>query len=324
MVDFKSMKKQSGNFDKLAKALAEQNQGRQKKEGEERFWNPTVDKAGNGYAVIRFLPAPQDEDLPFVRMWDHGFKGPGGWYIENSLTTIGKDDPVSEFNSTLWNSVDSDDAPERKQAREQKRRLSYISNIYVIKDSANPENEGKVFLYKYGKKIFEKLNDLMTPEFEGEEATNPFDLWTGANFKLKIRKVDGYRNYDKSEFDDAAPLLDDDKELEAIWGKEYSLTELIDPKHFKSYDELKKRLATVLGDVARKGDAAAGSKEPAKKAAAPKQKEAAPPKQAAKKAPKPPVDEAEEDEVDDADDESGEEDDEGGLEYFTKLANEED
>lgn len=318
MVDFKSMKKNSSNFDKLTKALAEQNQGKSKKEGEERFWSPTVDKAGNGFAIVRFLPAPGDEDLPFVRMWDHGFKGPGGWYIENSLTTIGKDDPVSEFNSELWNSVENDDAPQRKQAREQKRRLSYTSNIYVVKDSANPDNEGKVFLYKYGKKIFEKLNDVMNPlEAEGEEAMNPFDMWTGANFKIKIRKVDGYRNYDKSEFDDAGPLLDDDKELEAIWKSEHSLTELVEPKHFKSYEELQKRLKHVLGQKTKDGmadDMEKAESKAGKSAAPKKEKEAPAPKGKVAKASKPPADE----------DDETDEDDEGGLEFFSKLANEVD
>lgn len=318
MVDFKSMKKNSGNFDKLTKALAEQNQGKSKKEGEERFWSPTVDKAGNGFAVIRFLPAPGEEDLPFVRMWDHGFKGPGGWYIENSLTTIGKEDPVSEFNSELWNQSEDDNSPQRKQAREQKRRLSYTSNIYVVKDPGNSDNEGKVFLYKYGKKIFDKLNDVMNPlEAEGEDAMNPFDLWTGANFKIKIRKVDGYRNYDKSEFDDVGPLLDDDKELESIWKSEYSLTELVEPKHFKSYDELEKRLKHVLGLKTKNSgmadDMAEAESKAGKTAAPKKEKEAPAPKAKTAKAAKPPVDEDDE-----------EEDEEGGLEYFSKLANEVD
>jgi hypothetical protein len=204
-----------------------------------------LDKAENGYAVIRFLPAPGGEDLPFVRIWDHGFKGPTGlWYIEKSLTTLGKPDPVSEHNSVLWNTgLESD----KEKARDQKRRLSYISNIYVVSDPGNRDNEGKVFLYKYGKKIFDKLNDLMNPQFQDEQPVNPFDLWTGANFKLKIRKVEGYRNYDKSEFDSPAPLLDDDAELEAVYKLEHSLQDLVDPKHFKSYDELKTRLNNVLG-----------------------------------------------------------------------------
>lgn len=239
----------SSSFDKLNQALSKLNTSNERS-GDDRLWKPATDKAGNGYAVIRFLPAPDGEDIPFVRIWDHGFQGPGGWYIEKSLTTHGKDDPVTEYNSTLWNTgLDSD----KEIARKQKRRLSYYSNIYVVKDPANPENEGKVFLYKYGKKIFDKLNDLMNPSFEDEKPVNPFDLWTGANFKLKIRKVEGYPNYDKSEFDTSGPLSDNDEELEMIYKKEYSLQELLDPKHFKTYDELKAKLDRALG---RTGQAA--------------------------------------------------------------------
>ncbi len=214
------------------------------KSDDDRYWQPTVDKEGNGTAIIRFLPAPDEESVPFVRVWDHGFQGPGGWYIEKSLTTIGKDDPVSEYNSTLWNSGNEED---KEIVRKQKRRLGFISNIYVVQDKANPENEGKVFLFKYGKKIFDKLNDLMHPAFEDEQPQNPFDLWEGANFRLRIRKVEGYRNYDKSEFDKPSALLDDDAELEAIWKSEHKLGEFIDPKGFKSYDELKARMEKVLG-----------------------------------------------------------------------------
>ena len=210
----------------------------------DNLWKPEVDKAGNGYAVIRFLPAPEGEDLPWVRVFDHGFQGPGGWYIEKSLTTLNKKDPVSEHNSMLWNSgIESN----KDQARKQKRRLSYYANIYVVKDSANPQNEGKVFLYKFGKRIFDKLTAAMNPEFEDEKPLNPFDLWEGADFKLKMRNVDGYRNYDKSEFDTPRPLLDSDEELERIWKSEYSLQEMVDPKNFKSYDELKAKLNRVLG-----------------------------------------------------------------------------
>jgi hypothetical protein len=233
----------SSSFEKLTKELAKQNTTYDRT-GDDKLWKCATDKAGNGYAVIRFLPAPQGEDLPFVKIWDQGFQGPTGlWYIEKSLTTLGKDDPVGELNSSLWNSgLDAD----KEVARKQKRRLAYYSNILVVKDPANPENEGKVFLYKYGKKIFDKLNDLMNPAFEDEQPTNPFDLWTGANFKLKIRKVEGYPNYDKSEFDAPAPLFDDDDKLEAVWKQEHSLQELVDPKHFKSYAELKTRLNNVL------------------------------------------------------------------------------
>lgn len=239
------------SLDTLSAELTKLN-GNQNQKGsaDDRFWTATVDKAGNGYAVIRFLPAPGDEGVPFIRMFDHGFQGPTGlWYIENSLTTIGKQDPVSEYNSKLWNSTTDDKSPERKQARDQKRRLHFISNIYVVSDSGNPANEGKVFLYKYGKKIFDKLNEAMNPQFEDEEAMNPFDLWSGANFKLKIRQVDGYRNYDKSEFDKQSPLFDDDEKMEEVWKKEYSLQDFLAPSNFKSYEELQSRLLKVLDDA---------------------------------------------------------------------------
>ena len=215
--------------------------------GDDRIWKPTVDKAGNGYAVIRFLPAPEGEDLPWVRYWDHGFKGPSGkWYIENSLTSIGQQDPVSEMNTQLWNSgIESD----KQIARERKRRLHYVSNILVISDSAAPENEGKVFLYKYGKKIFDKIMDVMQPQFEDEQPVNPFDFWSGANFKLKIRQVEGYRNYDKSEFDSSTELFDgDDTKLETVFTSSHSLKEFVDPSTYKTYGELKKKLYDVLGE----------------------------------------------------------------------------
>jgi hypothetical protein len=233
------------NLDKLTQELNKlANPQQQGGSSDDRFWKPEVDKSGNGYAVIRFLPAPQGEDVPFVRVWDHGFKGPQGqWYIERSLTTISQKDPVSEYNTMLWNSgVEAN----KQQVREQKRRLSFYSNIYVVKDPAHPENEGKVFLYRYGKKIFDKLNDLMNPQFEDEKPINPFDFWEGANFKLKIRNVEGYRNYDKSEFETPAPLLDDDSALESMWAKQYGLNEFVDPANFKSYDELKLKLYSVL------------------------------------------------------------------------------
>ena len=212
---------------------------------DDRNWKLECDKSGNGYAVIRFLPAPDGEDLPFVKLYSHAFQGPGGWYIENSLTTLGKKDPVSEYNTQLWNN--GTDAG-KETARKQKRKLTYISNIYVVKDPANPENEGKVFLYKYGKKIFDKLTAAMQPEFEDEEAIDPFDFWQGANFKLKAKNVAGYRNYDSSEFTATTPLLDDDDALEALWKKEYSLAEIVADDQFKSYEELKTRLGYVLGN----------------------------------------------------------------------------
>jgi hypothetical protein len=210
-----------------------------------RFWKPVVDKAGNGMATIRFLPAPTGEDVPWVQVFSHSFQGPTGkWYIENSLTTMNKKDPVSEHNSVLWNSgIESN----KEVARKQKRKLNYIANIYVVRDPANPDNDGKVFLFKFGKKIFEKLNDLMNPEFEDETPVNPFDLWEGANFKLKIRKVEGYQNYDKSEFESPAPLSQDEDDLERIWKSQYGLNEFLSESNFKSYDELKTKLNSVLG-----------------------------------------------------------------------------
>ena len=236
------------SFSKLTSQLEKLNEKKSYAKDDENYWKPAVDKAGNGFAVIRFLMAPKGEDVPFVQMFDHGFQGPNGkWYIENSLTTLGQKDPVSELNSQLWNSTKDDDHPNRQQARKQKRRLSYIANVYVVKDPANPENEGKVFLYKFGKKIWDKIQAVMYPEFEGDEAVNPFDLWEGANFRLKIRQVAGYRNYDQSQFDPKSPLLEDDAKLEAVWESEHSLQKIVDPSNFKSYDELKAHLDAVLG-----------------------------------------------------------------------------
>lgn len=214
---------------------------------DDRFWQPEVDKSGNGYAVIRFLPAPRGETVPWVRIWRHAFKGPGGWYIENSLTTLGQNDPVGEFNTELWNkSPNTKDDIWKKQAREQKRKLTYIANILVVNDPANPENNGKVFLYKFGKKIFDKINALMYPEFQDEEEVNPFDFWEGCDFKLKIRNVEGYRNYDKSEFAKPSKIADTDEEIEKIWNKQYSLQAFVAPDQFKSYADLKARLERTL------------------------------------------------------------------------------
>ena len=246
--NFASLKtSSSASLDSLSSQLEKLNPSQQSRAGDDRFWTPTVDKAGNGYAVIRFLPASANEDVPFVRVFSHGFQGPGGWYIENSLTTIGQKDPIGELNQTLWNTGGEEG---KEQARKQKRKLQFISNIYVVKDPGNPENEGKVFLYKFGKKIWDKIEAQMNPEFEDETRVNPFDLWQGADFKLKIRKVAGYRNYDSSEFESPAALLDDDSALEAIWNKQYGLNEFIDPANFKSYDELKAKLDRVLGRTA--------------------------------------------------------------------------
>lgn len=246
-LSFAEMKKsRQATLDTLTKELTKlQTSG--SSDEDNRFWQPTVDKAGNGMATIRFLPPAAGEDMPFVRVFSHGFKGPTGlWYIENCLSTIGKNDPVNEYNNTLWNSTTDDASPARKQVREQKRKLNFISNILVVKDSTNPANEGKVFLFRYGKKIFDKINEAMNPQFEDEKPMNPFDLWEGANFKLKIRQVEGYRNYDKSEFEAPAPLSDDDDYLESIWKSEHSLAAFLDASQFKSYDELKAKLSRVL------------------------------------------------------------------------------
>jgi hypothetical protein len=236
-------KNRQEQFSKLVTDLKQTNTPNESRD-DSRMWKPAVDKAGNGYAVIRFLPAPGGEDTPFVRIWDHGFQGPGGWYIEKSLTTLGQKDPLSEYNTQLWNTGVEEN---KDVVRKQKRRLHYISNILVVKDPSNPDNEGKVFLFQYGKKIFDKINDLMTPQFEDEQPINPFDFWEGANFKLKIRQVEGYRNYDKSEFDNQAPVATDDDDIEKIWKQEYSLQDFLKPSEFKSYEDLKKRLHKVLG-----------------------------------------------------------------------------
>ena len=244
-MSFKDLKKQSKLGSLTAKLVKEvEKMNNNGASGDERTWKLDVDKSCNGYAVIRFLPAPEGEDLPFVKLYSHAFHGPGGWYIENSLTTHGQKDPVSEYNTQLWNN--GTDAG-KETARKQKRKLTYMSNIYVVKDPANPDNEGKVFLFKYGKKIFDKLTAAMQPEFEDEEAIDPFDFWQGANFKLKAKNVAGYRNYDSSEFAAVSPLLDDDDALEALWKKQFSLAEIVSTDQFKTYEELKKRLEYVLG-----------------------------------------------------------------------------
>ena len=245
-MSFKDLKKQSSLGSLTQKLVKEAEKMNYTGGGgaEERLWKPEVDKAGNGYAVIRFLPAPEGEDIPWAKMYSHAFQGPGGWYIENSLTTTGGKDPVSEHNRELWNSGNESD---KDVVRKQKRKLSYYANIYVVQDKSNPDNEGKVFLYKFGKKIFDKVMESMQPEFEDETPINPFDFWQGANFKLKIVKKDGYWNYDKSEFDAVSPLLEDEDALEALWNKEYSLAAVTAADQFKSYDDLKKRLDYVLG-----------------------------------------------------------------------------
>ena len=246
-MDFETLKSSSSNFDKLTKALESnlnpEDSSNKNKYQDDRFWKPELDKTGNGYAVIRFLPAVSGEDLPWQRVWSHAFQGPGGWYIENSLTTLNQKDPVSEENTRLWNTgVDSD----KEIARKRKRKLSYYSNILVVSDPKHPENEGKVFLYKFGKKIFDKITEAMQPAFEDEAAINPFDFWKGANFKLKIRKVDGYWNYDKSEFESVSALDSIDENIKSIWSKQHALKPFLAADNFKTYEELKEKLNRVL------------------------------------------------------------------------------
>ncbi len=235
----------SASLDKLRAAMetASPAQGEKKSYNDDTMWKPELDKSGNGYAVVRFLPTPQGEEMPWVSYWDHGFQGPGGWYIEKSLTTLNKKDPVSEYNTTLWNSgIEAN----KEQARKQKRRLHYVSNVYVVSDPKNPDNEGRVFKYRFGKKISEQLKEAISPAFEDESAINPFDMTEGANFKIKIRKVDGYWNYDKSEFDSTSPL-GDEAMINSTFSQVHSLSEVISPDEFKSYDELKEKLDRVLG-----------------------------------------------------------------------------
>ncbi len=288
--------KKSNSLDKLLGAVQADGGGGEKKSYvDDRLWKPVMDKSGNGYAVIRFLPAVEGEDMPWAKVWNHAFQGPTGqWYIENSLTTVGQNDPVSEMNSAYWNSgVESD----KEIARKQKRKLQYFANIYVVEDPANPQNEGKVMLYRFGKKIFDKCMESMQPAFKDETAVNPFDFWEGANFKLKLRKVEGYWNYDKSEFESPSALFDNDDELEEVWKKEYPLSEFTAPTNFKSYDELKKRLDMVLAGTTTVGSAAAVMEDEPWVA----------PKVDTKPTPAPNIDN----------------DDEGdSLSYFEKLANE--
>lgn len=248
-MSFANLKRSRNSIDKLVKAAQSAGGGEKSSYKDDRQWKPTVDKMGNGYAVVRFLPAAEGQDLPWTRYWDHGFKGPTGkWYIERSLTTLGQEDPVGKLNSKLWNMSDDDKSETRKQARDQKRRLHYVANVLVVSDPANPDNEGKVALYEFGKKIFDKVMDAMQPQYADETPMNPFDFWTGANFKIKIRKVDGWINYDKSEFDSPTELFNSDEtKLEGTYNSLYDLGEYTDPKNFKSYAELERKMNEVLG-----------------------------------------------------------------------------
>ena len=306
-MSFANLKSNRTDVSKLASAAAEMSGTKQtvNKYEDLRFWKPTVDESGNGFAQIRFLPQGEGQDLPWVRYFDHFFKGPTGqWYVEKSLTTLNDKDPVSEHNSRLWNSGIEDD---KETARKQKRRLHYVSNILVVSDPAKPENEGKVFLYDYGKKIFDKIMDKMQPEFPGEEPVNPFDFWAGADFQLKIRNVAGYRNYDKSEFKEPSALFEaDEAKLEATYNSLHEVTEFTDPKTYKSYDELKSRLEVVLGQ-------ATGGGSTVKNESLNKTAEAVSPREAEPKV----VPSAPEPEI------TSKDDDDDTLSYFAKLANEE-
>ncbi len=267
-MSFKDMKSASGSasLSSLSSQLEKLNKPAGGRSDDDGLWKPTVDKAGNGYAVIRFLPAPPNEELPFVRVWSHAFQSQGGWYIENSLTTIGQPDPVSELNTKLWNSGNESD---KDIVRKQKRKLSYYSNILVVRDPAAPENEGKVMTFKYGQRIFDKINTAMNPKFEDEQPMNPFDMWGGADFKVKIAKVAGYRNYDSSEFSAPAPISESDEVLEDIWNQEQSLQQYVDPTKFKSYEELKARLSRVLGEAQQASPVPVAQAAPMPTAAAP-------------------------------------------------------
>ena len=276
-MDFESLKNSQSNFDKLTKQIEanlnpEDAAKTKNKYQDDRLWKPELDKTGNGYAVLRFLPATRTEEMPWARVWSHAFQGPGGWYIENSLTTLGQKDPVSEENTILWNTgVDSD----KEIARKRKRKLSYYSNIYVVSDPKHPDNEGKVFLFKFGKKIFDKITEAMNPAFEDEKPINPFDFWSGANFKLKIRKVDGFWNYDKSEFEAPTAIADNDDTIKEIWGKQYPLKPFLEASNFKSYDDLREKFNRVIAGSKNTETASEIDLPPTTSGTAPVQKTAA-------------------------------------------------
>ena len=306
-MSFANLKSNKTDVSKLVSAAQSLSGGGDKKKSyeDERMWKPTVDDNGNGFAVIRFLPAAEGQELPWVRYFDHFFKGPTGqWYIEKSLTTMNQNDPVSEYNSRLWNSGHDED---KETARKQKRRLHYVSNILVVSDPSNPANEGKVFLYDFGKKIFDKIMDVMQPQFPGEEPINPFDFWNGADFQLKIRNVAGYRNYDKSEFKSTSGLFDgDETKLEATYNQLHELQEFVDPTNYKTYDELKSRLEVVLGEATGTGSTV--KNESLTQTAENVEPSSAPTPVVAPSAPEPEI------KV------SGDEDENDTLSYFAKLA----
>lgn len=259
-MDIKSLRaSRNADFSKITAEFEKDGkpEGGAKSYEDTRFWKPERDKAGNATATIRFLNRTEGDELPWVKVFSHGFKGPTGrWYIENSLTTIGQPDPVSELNMKLWNSTTDDQSPARKQARAQKRKLNYIANILVVNDPKHPENNGQVFLFKFGKKIFDKIMDKARPTFEDEDPVNVFDYWEGANFKLRMKMADGFPNYDSSDFEAVSPIAEDDEDILEVVNRQYKLSEFTDPKNFKSYDELKKKLDAVLSGAPVAGSAA--------------------------------------------------------------------
>jgi hypothetical protein len=246
-MDINTLRKQrQSSFSKLSaefeKTVNPQSESKSYKD--DRFWKPEPDKAGNASATIRFLNTTDGDELPWVKIFTHGFQGPTGkWYIENSLTTIGENDPVGELNMRLWNSGSDAD---KETARKQKRKLSYVANVLIISDPKHPENEGQIKLFKFGKKIFDKIMDKARPTFDDEEPVNVFDYWEGADFKLKMIKVEGYPNYDKSTFAASAPVAKSDEDILDIAKRQHQLREFNDRKNFKTYEELARKLVSVL------------------------------------------------------------------------------
>lgn len=278
MVDFASLKKNRGSkrLESLNKTLTDMNKSGFQDPDRDKYWNVTRDKAGNGMAVIRFLDAPEGEDSPVQKIRQFSFKGvTGQWYIENNRATLGEADPLQEMVSAIWADPNDSEETKKKKSRRYNGSTRYIANVYIVRDSGNPENEGKVFLFKFGKKIYDKINEQMNPTFEGEEPVNPYDLWDGANFRLKVKTVDDFPNYDASSFETASPVADSDEEIEAIYKQCYSLEEQVSEAKFKSYDELKARFDLVEGNKATPKKATASAddtkldeepKKPARKA----------------------------------------------------------
>lgn len=241
-MNFKDFKKNKGNFlETLNQKIKESNTTF---EPDARYFQVTKDKAGNGVALVRFLPG---KDTPWVRYWSHSFEYNGGWYIENSRTSLKEDDPVSEYNKLLWDSGKEEYKEFVSLKPGTKRKLNYVSNIYVIEDPANPENNGKVFLYQYGAKIYDKIKALMQPSIKTLPPVNPFNPFDGANLQIIIKKVAGYPNYDDTKFIQEGSKLGNDDEIEKIYNQQYDLEDILKESNFKPYEKLKARLIKVLG-----------------------------------------------------------------------------